>query len=139
MTVPTLDPDAPAVLFPGQGSQTPDMRDVVARRCPDLLERCLELVGEDPFLRVEESTRFQQPAIFCASWAGWTALRDEPCAAAGHSLGELAALAAGGARRLHQGRRLAAGRAELMAEADPHGSMVALVGATAEDAAAIAE
>jgi [acyl-carrier-protein] S-malonyltransferase len=139
MTVPTLDPNAPAVLFPGQGSQTPDMRHVVARRCPDLLERCLDLVGEDPFLRVEESTRFQQPAIFCASWAGWTALRDEPCAAAGHSLGELAALAAAGVLQLDDALRLVVLRGELMAEADPHGSMVALVGATAEDAAAIAE
>src|SRR3954451_3110187 len=139
MTVPTLDPDAPAVLFPGQGSQTPDMRDVVARRCPDLLERCLDLVGEDPFLRVEESTRFQQPAIFCASWAGWTALRDEPCAAAGHSLGELAALAAAGVLKLDDALRLVVLRGRLMAEADPHGSMVALVGASADDAAAIAD
>jgi malonyl CoA-acyl carrier protein transacylase len=139
MTIPTLDPNAPAVLFPGQGSQTPEMRDVVARRCPDLVERCLELVGEDPFVRVEESTRFQQPAIFCASWAGWTALPDEPCAAAGHSLGELAALAAAGVLQLDDALRLVVLRGELMAEADPHGSMVALVGATAEDAAAIAE
>jgi [acyl-carrier-protein] S-malonyltransferase len=138
MTSPTLDPNAPAVLFPGQGSQTPAMRDVVARRCPELLERCLDLVGEDPFPRVEESTRFQQPAIFCASWAGWTALGDEPCAAAGHSLGELAALAAAGVLQLDDALRLVVLRGELMAEADPSGSMIALVGATAEDAAAIA-
>jgi [acyl-carrier-protein] S-malonyltransferase len=139
MTFPTLDPNAPAILFPGQGSQTPDMRDVVARRCPDLLDRCAALVGEDPFLRVEESTRFQQPAIFCASWAGWTALGDEPCAAAGHSLGELAALAAAGVLQLDDALRLVVLRGALMAEADPHGSMVALVGATAEDAAEIAK
>ena len=55
-----------ALLFPGQGSQTPDMRDDVARELPDLLDRCIELVGEDPFARVDESTRFAQPAIFCA-------------------------------------------------------------------------
>ena len=85
-----------AVLFPGQGSQTPDMRDLVAQREPELLDRCLDLVGEDPFARVEESTRFQQPAIFCASIAGWRALDLEPQFAAGHSLGELAALAAAG-------------------------------------------
>ena len=53
-----------AVLFPGQGAQTPVLRELVAQRCPELLERCLELVGEDPFARVDESTRFQQPAIF---------------------------------------------------------------------------
>jgi malonyl CoA-acyl carrier protein transacylase len=115
------------------------MREAVARRCPELLERCLELVGEDPFLRVEESTRFQQPAIFCASWAGWTALGDEPCAAAGHSLGELAALAAAGVLSLDDALSLVVLRGELMAEADPRGSMIALVGAEPEDAAAIAQ
>ena len=52
------------------------MRDLVADRAPELLERCIALVGEDPFARVEESTRFPQPAIFCASLAGWGALRD---------------------------------------------------------------
>jgi [acyl-carrier-protein] S-malonyltransferase len=139
MNFPNLDPSAPAVLFPGQGSQTPEMRDAVRRRCPELYERCLDLVGEDPFLRVEESTRFQQPAIFCASWAGWTALRDEPTAAAGHSLGELAALAAAGVLTLDDALELVVLRGRLMAEADPRGSMVALVGASPEDAEAIAQ
>ena len=73
-----------ALLFPGQGSQTPDMRDDVARELPDLLDRCIELVGEDPFARVDESTRFAQPAIFCASMAGWHKSDAEPSMAAGH-------------------------------------------------------
>jgi [acyl-carrier-protein] S-malonyltransferase len=126
------------VLFPGQGSQTADMREHVARHCPGLLERCLERVGEDPFTRVSESTRFQQPAIFCASWAGWTALGLTPAAAAGHSLGELAALAAAGVLTVEDALDLVVLRGRLMAEADPDGSMVALVGASDEDAAAIA-
>jgi [acyl-carrier-protein] S-malonyltransferase len=37
-----------AALFPGQGSHTPEMRDLVAQRAPDLLERCNALVGEVP-------------------------------------------------------------------------------------------
>ena len=129
-----------ALLFPGQGSQTPAMRDLVARRCPELLERCLELVGEDPFTRVEESTRFQQPAIFCASIAGWRGLDGEvaPDAAAGHSLGELAALAAAGVLALDDALELVVLRGRLMAEADDRGSMLALVGADAEEAARIA-
>ncbi|MDQ3675522.1 MAG: hypothetical protein M3401_01765, partial [Actinomycetota bacterium] len=65
-----LDYNPSAVLFPGQGSQTPDMRDVVAAVRPDLLDAVIDLVGEDPFPRVEESTRFAQPAILCASLAG---------------------------------------------------------------------
>ena len=132
------DPSAPVVLFPGQGSQTPEMRDLVARRAPELLERCIALVGEDPFPRAGESTRFAQPAIFCASLAGWDALELDPAAAAGHSLGELAALAAAGVLDRDDALRLVVLRGELMAEADDVGSMLALVGATPEDAEAVA-
>ena len=127
-----------ALLFPGQGSQTPDMRDHVARELPDLLERVSELVGEDPFARVDESTRFQQPAIFCASVAGWTALDVEPAMAAGHSLGELGALHAAGVLTLDDALRLVVLRGKLMAEADDSGSMLALLGGTPDDARAIA-
>ena len=121
-----------ALLFPGQGSQTPAMRDLVAQRCPELLERCLELVGEDPFARVEESTRFQQPAIFCASIAGWKGLAGDvaPAAAAGHSLGEVAALVAAGALSAEDGLRLVAVRGRLMQESGERagdGSMLALL------------
>ena len=129
------------LLFPGQGSQTPEMRDLVAQRAPDLLERCCELVGEDPFARVEESTRFQQPAIFCASIAGWQGLPADvrPGAAAGHSLGELAALAAAGALSVEDALELVVLRGRLMAEADDRGSMIALVGADDAEAAKVAE
>ena len=132
-------PDVPtAVLFPGQGSQTPDMRDLVAQREPELLDRCLGLVGEDPFARVEESTRFQQPAIFCASIAGWRALDLEPQFAAGHSLGELAALAAVGVLTVDDALELVVLRGELMADADDEGSMLALVGADDDEAGTVA-
>jgi malonyl CoA-acyl carrier protein transacylase len=133
------DPQAPAALFPGQGSHTPDMRDLVARVAPDLLERVTDLVGEDPFARVEESTRFAQPAIFCASLAGWDALRLEPFVAAGHSLGELGALTAAGVLDRDDALELVVLRGKLMAEADDTGSMLALVGATEQEAHEIAE
>jgi [acyl-carrier-protein] S-malonyltransferase len=133
----TIAPEI-ALLFPGQGSQTPDMRDHVERELPWLLERCVELVGEDPFERVEESTRFAQPAIFCASAAGWTTLDIEPAMAAGHSLGEFGALAAAGVLTLEDALRLVVVRGRLMAEADDQGSMLALLGGTPDDARAIA-
>ena len=133
------DTQAPAVLFPGQGSQTAEMRDQVARLAPDLLERVTELVGEDPFPRVEESTRFAQPAIFCASITAYDALGLEPGVAAGHSLGELAALAAAGVLDREDALELVVLRGKLMAEADDTGSMLALVGATDEEAREIAE
>jgi malonyl CoA-acyl carrier protein transacylase len=133
-----IDSSRPAALFPGQGSHTPDMRERVERRAPELLERCVALVGEDPFARVEQSTRFAQPAIFCASLAGWDALGLEPGAAAGHSLGELAALAAAGVLDRDDALRLVVLRGRLMADADDRGSMLALVGASEEEAAEVA-
>ncbi len=132
------DSQAPAVLFPGQGSQTPEMRDHVARLAPDLLERVTDLVGEDPFPRVEESTRFAQPAIFCASVTAYDALGLVPGVAAGHSLGELAALVAAGVIERDDALELVVLRGRLMADADDTGSMLALVGATDEEAREIA-
>ncbi|MDQ3644353.1 MAG: [acyl-carrier-protein] S-malonyltransferase, partial [Actinomycetota bacterium] len=58
------------LLFPGQGSQEPEMAETVAKLRPDLAERANAVVGEDPFARVADGTRFAQPAIFCAAIAG---------------------------------------------------------------------
>jgi [acyl-carrier-protein] S-malonyltransferase len=120
-----------AILFPGQGSQQPDMRDVVAEERSDLLELAGDLVGEDPFERVDDGTRFAQPAIYCASIAGWERLgRPDAEFAAGHSLGELAALAAAGAVDDLDGLRLAVERGAFMQRAADAGGggMLALLG-----------
>ena len=120
-----------ALLFPGQGSHEKGMRDTVASSRPDLLDLAIELVGEDPFEQVAEGTRFAQPAIYCAALAGWEELgRPAPAAAAGHSLGELAALAAAGALDHADGLRLAARRGELMQAAAEQGGggMLAVLG-----------
>jgi [acyl-carrier-protein] S-malonyltransferase len=110
-----------AILFPGQGSQTPDMREIVERERPDLLELVVRAVGEDPFPRADEGTDFAQPAIFCASLAGWAAL-GSPTGEfmAGHSLGELGALVAAGALDEREGLELVALRGRLMHEAIEH-------------------
>lgn len=124
-----------AILFPGQGSHSPDMRDTVARVRPELLEQVLRRVGEDPFLRAQESTRFAQPAIFCASLAGWAEM-GQPAGdmMAGHSLGELTALVAAGAISEPDGLELVAVRGELMARAG-EGGMLALLGPGAAESA----
>ncbi|HWF50386.1 MAG TPA: ACP S-malonyltransferase [Solirubrobacteraceae bacterium] len=126
-----------AILFPGQGSQTPDMRDDVERIRPDLLALAIECVGEDPFSRVEDGTRFAQPAIFCASLAGWEVLgRPEADYMAGHSLGELAALVAAGVMSERSGLELVALRGRLMqasGEEAGDGGMIAILGAGAAD------
>ena len=122
-----------AFLFPGQGSQTPDMRDRVARTRPELLEAVHDVVGEDPFARVEDGTMFAQPAIFCASLAGWAEL-GSPTGdfMAGHSLGEFSALVAAGALGESDGLELVALRGRLMQQAGD-GGMLALLGPAATD------
>jgi malonyl CoA-acyl carrier protein transacylase len=111
------------------------MRDAVERERPDLLELATELVGADPFERIGEGTRFQQPAIFCASLVGWMQARElSPAALAGHSLGEITALVAAGALVEADGLRLVATRARLMQEAGEaaDGGMIAVRAGRAE-------
>jgi [acyl-carrier-protein] S-malonyltransferase len=107
------------MLFPGQGSQTADMRDQVERHRPDLLELAQAEVSDDLFERAGDGTRWAQPAIFCAALAGYEVLKDrhEPDLMAGHSLGEISALVAAGALDAEDGLRLVAARGRLMQEA----------------------
>jgi [acyl-carrier-protein] S-malonyltransferase len=107
------------MLFPGQGSQTDDMRDQVERHRPDLLELAQSEVSDDLFERAGDGTRWAQPAIFCAALAGWEVLKDryEPDLMAGHSLGEISALVAAGALDAEDGLRLVAARGRLMQDA----------------------
>jgi [acyl-carrier-protein] S-malonyltransferase len=125
-----------AGLFPGQGSQTSTLGELVSRVVPRLAAECVELVGEDPFARVADSTRYAQPAIFCASLAGWKQRPSfiRPAALAGHSLGELSALVAAGALEESAGLRLAVRRGELMAAASAgrEEGMLAVLGASEE-------
>lgn len=126
-----------AILFPGQGSQTDDMRERVERDAPELIDVAVEAVGgEDPFELANESTRYAQPAIYAASLAGWSRLDSvEPDYLAGHSLGELSALAAAGSVSAEEGLRLVALRGELMERAGKNagaGGMLALIGAEDE-------
>jgi [acyl-carrier-protein] S-malonyltransferase len=140
------EPSATALLFPGQGSQTAEMRDEVAAARPDLLALACDLAGEDPFARVEDGTRWAQPAIYCASVVGFERLREAGVAGAvhaGHSLGEIAALVAADALSAEAGLRLAAVRGRLMQESGERagdGSMLALLGkGAAEHAAEVAD
>ena len=113
------------------------MRDVVAEFRPDLLEAVSNAVGEDPFARAEDSTRFAQPAIFCASLAHWEA-KAKPTGEllAGHSLGELAALVVAQSLAERDALELVVLRGALMDEAGQQagdGGMLALLGSGAAD------
>jgi [acyl-carrier-protein] S-malonyltransferase len=116
-----------ALLFPGQGSQTADMRDAVQSQLPDLLELARSEVSDDLFERAGEGTRWAQPAIFCAALAGYELLKGRYQAdlMAGHSLGEITALVAADGLDAADGLRLVAARGRLMQEARG-GGMIAV-------------
>ena len=119
---------ASALLFPGQGSHAEGM-DEPYRGLP-IFERGLEILGFDPFERLGEGTRAQQPALFLCSVAAWDAWRrgeggddaaevgpEDVVAAAGHSLGEYAALVAAGAIAFEDAVGLVAERGAAMDDA----------------------
>jgi [acyl-carrier-protein] S-malonyltransferase len=131
-----------ALLFPGQGSQHAGMGaelladDEVAELCGTCSEfadvdlRHLLTAADDDELRL---TQHAQPAL-CFVGIGLTLLLRrrgiEPVAAAGHSVGEYAALAAGGAVQAPQVVKAVVERGKAMAEAAPAGtsSMAAVLG-----------
>ena len=137
-----------AVVFPGQGTQTPGLgapwRDhdawhIVADAEAATGEPLAELLLDAP-ADVLARTREAQLAVLTTSLVAWEAVRarvTRPVAFAGHSLGQVTALVAAGALSLADGVRFAARRAELtQAAADAHpGRMAALLGATPEQAA----
>src|SRR3954464_2430888 len=142
-----LMPSSIALLFPGQGSHAEGMEDPY--RGHPLMERGLQLLGYDPFERLSGGTRSQQPALFLCSVAAWDAWRAEPpedeagdaIAAAGHSLGEYAALVAAGALEFDDAVKLVDERATAMADAGEQrsGGMIAFLGGESRDVRALAD
>jgi len=145
-----LMPSSIALLFPGQGSHAEGMGEPY--RGHPLFERGLDLLGHDPFERLSEGTRYQQPALFLCSVAAWDQWRSgededadddagEAIAAAGHSLGEYAALVAAGALQFDDAVRLVDERADAMADAGEQraGGMIAMLGGESRDVRALAD
>ena len=129
-------------LYPGQGSQQPGMGtellqdDEISALCDQCasfadvdLRRLLTTAGDDEL----RPTQNAQPAL-CFVGVGLTVLLRrrgiDPAAAAGHSVGEYAALAAGGAVDAPRILKAVVERGKAMAEAAPAGtsSMAAVLG-----------
>ncbi len=141
-----------AVVFPGQGTQSPGMgRPWKGHPAWAVVERAEAALGEDlaPLLLDAGAedlarTRSSQLAVLLTSLMAWEAAGPviaadpeiEVVAFGGHSLGQVSALVAAGTLTLDDGIRFAARRAELtQAAADAHpGRMAALLGATEEQA-----
>jgi [acyl-carrier-protein] S-malonyltransferase len=131
-----------ALVFPGQGSQRPGM--LSALPGPEALSRLLDAAEGLTGLQLREiaengtpeelsDTRAAQPLLYLADWAWGRAVTDAgvvPALVAGHSLGELAALAVAGVFSVEAGLELVCERARLMARcaAATPGGMAAIIG-----------
>jgi [acyl-carrier-protein] S-malonyltransferase len=134
----------PAVLFPGQGSQSVGMLAALAAVEPVVTETFAEasaalgydlwqLCQQGPEERLSATER-TQPAMLAAGIAAWRAWNRRggpaPVVMAGHSLGEYSALVAAGAIAFADAVKLVRLRGELMQRAVPAGTgaMAAILG-----------
>ncbi|GIV20276.1 MAG: malonyl CoA-acyl carrier protein transacylase [Armatimonadota bacterium] len=137
-----------ALVFPGQGSQSPGMGKEFAEAfasAREVYKEADEILGYSLstlcFEGSEEELRqtlHAQPALFVTSVATWRALGElvdlKPVCVAGHSVGEYAALVAAGVLEWQDGLRLVKARAQAMqaaAERSP-GTMAAVLGLDAD-------
>ena len=133
-----------AMVFPGQGSQSPGMQADLAveygliqqtyAEASDILGYDLwQLVQEGPAERLAE-TLVTQPAMLTAGYASWLAWQEAggatPAHMAGHSLGEYTALVCAGAISFPEALKVVKKRSELMQAAVPVGvgAMAAIIG-----------
>ncbi|MBI3160360.1 MAG: ACP S-malonyltransferase [Chloroflexi bacterium] len=140
-----LNPKTTAFVFPGQGSQKVGMGRELAAQYPAaraIFDQADQILGyalsalcwEGPEETLNE-TLHTQPALYVHSLAALAVFRERfpvfrPAFMAGHSLGELSALAAAGALAFEAGLRLVRRRGELMkraGETSP-GGMAAILG-----------
>ena len=136
-----------AVVFPGQGSQFIGMADGWASDPAGkaVLDEASEAIGRDVIAGCHDeealaTTEFVQPALLACDIAAFEVMRDDgavdPVGVAGHSLGEFAALVAGGAMSFRDALELVVIRGVAMQRAgeDQPGGMTALLGIGSADA-----
>jgi trans-AT polyketide synthase/acyltransferase/oxidoreductase domain-containing protein len=129
------------LLFPGQGAQYKGMGEGLWEAYPQLADMASNVLGyslkdlclDDPQHRLR-LTQYTQPALYVVHalhYARWQEEGGRVDAAAGHSLGEYAALHAAGSFDFETGLRLVQQRGQLMSEAGG-GIMAAVLGMRAD-------
>src|SRR5688572_26155349 len=138
-----------SALFPGQGSQFEGMADPWTEHpaARAILDEVTDSMGRDVVAgcrdtRLLSTTEFVQPALLACDVAAFRVLEAEGLSfvgVAGHSLGEFAALVAAGVLALGDALDLVVARGAAMQRAGEErpGTMTALLGVAAEDAAAL--
>jgi [acyl-carrier-protein] S-malonyltransferase len=138
-----------AVLFPGQGSQSPAMADpwLAHEAGQAVLEEVSDVWGRDAAAVCRDdsalsTTELVQPALFACDLAAFRVMEAEGAsfdAAAGHSLGEFVALVAARAVDLAQAFEVVLERGRAMQEASraEAGAMTAIIGLSPQDAAEV--
>jgi [acyl-carrier-protein] S-malonyltransferase len=133
-----------AFVFPGQGSQSVGMLNVLAADFPQVKETFAEasralgydlwqLVDQGPEEKLNQ-TQVTQPAMLAAGVAVWRVWKSKggmsPAMMAGHSLGEYTALVCAGAIGFSDAVKLVSDRGKFMQEAVPagQGGMAAILG-----------
>lgn len=143
-SIKNMTPKKIAFVFPGQGSQSVGMLQVIASQHPIIQEtftEASEALGYDLWALVQagpaeklDHTEYTQPALLTAGVALWRWWLQEhearPAVMAGHSLGEYTALVCADALPLNKAAPLVALRGRLMQAAVPNGegAMAAILG-----------
>lgn len=122
-----------ALVFSGQGGLQPEHVDRLRQDAPPSLQALLAepLAAVSAHADALTVNRYAQPLIFALQVLQWSAVRERlprPVAAAGYSLGEMAACWAAGMFAAEPGVRLCGQRARHMDAAGGEGAMVALLG-----------
>ena len=141
-----------AVVLPGQGSQFAGMTDPWAEHPAgrEVVDEASGMLGRDLVADCRDeallaTTEFAQPALLACDVAAFRVLEasgvERWVGAAGHSLGEFAALVAAGVLSFADAMRIVALRGREMQRAGEQrpGAMAALLGIGPEDAAALCE
>ena len=141
-----------AFVFPGQGSQSVGMLDAWGEHpaVVQTLQEASDALGQDVGRLIKQGPKEElalttntQPVMLVAGVAAYRAWLAEtgvaPACVAGHSLGEYAALVAGGALTLAQAAPLVRFRAQAMQDAVPvgAGAMAAILGLDASKIIAV--